>query len=532
MNKSLKRARRLEHKTANQQFCASRNRTPLLYSIALALGMLIFSAAPAAAGVAAVSGSDAAADNFALMSTMGLIGVAASVRELTAKRAKCVADAKAIQQKAESEKRSLTDDETSAFDKLLDEAEDIETVQIPAARASEEEQQKRASRLQTMLGTGSAPATPPPRGADPSGSQDRNDDPVENPDPNKYSILRAVRCIANKKSVDGYEGEISQEIAKRTGRDPQGFFMPHNLRLRSLSGRNRRAISTVSDVSGMAPNDYQGGLFIEELRNKTLAIQSGATLLSGLEGDVDIPKQTGHTTAYFVGENGAPTGSKVTVGQISVSPTTQGAVSDIGRRALKQTSRDMDQFTMNDMFKAMRIGLDSAIIAGTGLSNNPLGILEDPDIPTIAIGTDGGALTRAHILQLEEEVSTANADDGTLTMMTNAKVRKVLKETPIDAGSGKFLWKEDNTIEGYQTAVTGQMPSGLTKGTGTNLSSLIYGDWSMIVVCFWSGIDVMVDPYTFSDSGAVRLVMLQDLQIAKRYPQGMRKIVDIDTSGA
>lgn len=453
-----------------------------------------------------------------------------TLKQLTEKRGKLVAQASELQKKAKDENRDLTDEEKRSVDGWLDEVDDIDNNQIPAAKKQADEE--RSARLQRFEQHLNSPATPPPRGAEPA-TEDRSD-PVDNPESEQYSMLRAVRCILDHKPVDGYEGEISQEIAHRAGKSPQGFYMPHTLSVRSLHGARRteyRDVDTTA-AAGAIPDNYMGSRFVDLLRNRVRVVRAGATLLTGLQGQgqVEIPKQTGAGQTYWVGEGGSPTESAQSIGQITITPTTQGAFTDLTRRAINQTGMDMEMFVRNDLLTVMGIGLDTAALNGSGASNQPTGILQNGSIDTVAIGTNGGALTRDHVLQLERDVSVDNADDATLNFMTNPKVRKNLKETTLDAGSGRFIWGPDNTVEGYGTMVTNQMPSNLTKGSGTNLSSMIYGDWSTVLLAFWSGMDVMIDPYSLSTSGGVRVIVLQDLQVSIRHTEALKKIVDIDTT--
>ena len=46
--------------------------------------------------------------------------------------------------------------------------------------------------------------------------------------------------------------------------------------------------------------------------------------------------------------------------------------------------------------------------------------------------------------------------------------------------------------------MTNQLPSNLVKGSGTSLSPLLFGNWQDLIYAFWSGQDVIVDPYTGS----------------------------------
>jgi hypothetical protein len=49
--------------------------------------------------------------------------------------------------------------------------------------------------------------------------------------------------------------------------------------------------------------------------------------------------------------------------------------------------------------------------------------------------------------------------------------------------------------------------------------ALFFGAWSQLVIGLWSGVDLTVDPYTNSTSGAVRLVALQDADVMCRHGQ-------------
>lgn len=420
-----------------------------------------------------------------------------------------------------AKQEDLTDEETRSFDTDLAELETLDS-QIEAARGSE----KRAHRFATLQ-RGDVPATPTPRGPEP-GAAERRSDPVDHPDSEKYSMLRAIRCISRNQPVDGYEGEISQEIAQRTGKDPQGFFMPNTLGVRSLSGSRETRDFNVSAAAGAIDTKLSTSM-IDLLRNRTKIFQLGANLMTGLEGIVDIPKLTGATTGYWVGEATAVTEAAQTVGKVTLTPTTLGAFTDVTRRLVAQTSIDMENLVRNDILRVLSIELDRACVNGSGSGAEPEGILQDSNIATIAVGTNGGALTRDLVLQMERDVAVNNADVGTLHYLTNPKVRKSAKLIDSGTDTGNFLWT-DGELEGYPAHVTNQVPSTLTKGTGSALSALIYGDFSTVMVGFWTGLDVMVDPYSLSTQGDIRIIALQDCDVDFRHDESLVKIVDIATT--
>lgn len=92
-----------------------------------------------------------------------------------------------------------------------------------------------------------------------------------------------------------------------------------------------------------------------------------------------------------------------------------------------------------------------------------------------------------------------------------------------------FLW-EGNEINGYSAMASNQVPANLVKGSGTSLTSLLFGNFQSATYGLWSGLDVLVDPYSASTSGSIRITVLQDYDLQFRYEQAFAKCVDVATS--
>jgi HK97 family phage major capsid protein len=135
-------------------------------------------------------------------------------------------------------------------------------------------------------------------------------------------------------------------------------------------------------------------------------------------------------------------------------------------------------------------------------------------------------------VDLETAVSVANADVGTLAYLTNAKVRGKLKKTFVDGpGTGERVWqKGSEPLNGYRAAVTNAVPSNIAKGTGTNLSALIFGNFADLVIGMWGGLDLMVNPYVFSETGTVRVTALQDVDVGVRNEESFSTMEDAETA--
>jgi len=72
------------------------------------------------------------------------------------------------------------------------------------------------------------------------------------------------------------------------------------------------------------------------------------------------------------------------------------------------------------------------------------------------------------------------------------------------------------------------MPSDLTKGTGTNLNALLFGDMSQLILGMFGGLDVVVDQSALATSGGSRFVFLQDVDVGVKHGQSFSVVKDID----
>jgi HK97 family phage major capsid protein/HK97 family phage prohead protease len=345
----------------------------------------------------------------------------------------------------------------------------------------------------------------------------------------RYSLMRALNALANPtdaaaQRAAAFERECSDAVGVKLGKSARGFFLPHDVQKRDL------VVGTASAGGNLVATDLLAGDFISLLRNAMVIMGMGTRMLTGLNGNIAIPRHSGAGTAYWVAESGAPTESSQTFDQVTMSPKTVGAFTDISRKLLLQSSLDVEALVQQDLATVLGLAIQQAAINGTGLSNQPSGLLT-LITPSVAGGTDGAAPTWANIVELETDVSVANADVGTLSYLTNAKVRGKLKGTSKVSGQNGFVWEGGDTpLNGYRAAVTNAVPSNLTKGTGTNLSAIVFGNFADLLIGMWGTLDLMVDPYTNSTSGTVRVVALQDVDVAVRHAESFATMVDAITA--
>ncbi|MEN9885765.1 MAG: hypothetical protein RL758_343 [Pseudomonadota bacterium] len=358
-----------------------------------------------------------------------------------------------------------------------------------------------------------------------------NDIGMSDKEARQFSVVRALNALANPANSKAqaearFEREASDAYAAKLGRSAQGFFVPVEVQRRDL------VVGTPTAGGNVVATNLLAGNFIDLLRNKMALTGLGAQFLTGLVGQVAIPRQTGGATSYWVAENNAPTESQQSFDQVSLTPKTVGAFTDISRKLLLQSSIDVEGFVRNDLATVLALAIDLAAIAGSGASNQPTGILATSGIGDVAGGTNGLAPTWAHIVDLESKVAIANADAGSLGYLTNAKVRGKLKQTSKVSGQNGFIWDDGmNPVNGYMAGVSNQVPSNLTKGTSSGMcSAIIFGNWSDLIIGQWGTLDLMVDPYTGSTAGTVRVVALQDVDVAVRHAESFAAMKDALTA--
>jgi len=352
-----------------------------------------------------------------------------------------------------------------------------------------------------------------------------------------FSFVKAMRALANpqdRRAQDeaAFEFADSEAAAKKEGRTSRGLMVPVDVLY-------KRDITT-STASGTAKGgnlvatDLLAASFIDVLRNKMVLNTLGAQFLTGLQGNVAIPRKTAASSAYWVAENVAPTESTnaPAFDQVTMTPKTLGAYVDISRRLMLQSSLDIENLVRNDLAASIAVAMDGAAIAGSG-SNKPTGVLNTSGIGSVTLGTNGGAPTWAMVTNLVREVDIDNALNGAAAFLTNGQVKAKLSNTSKQTSGveGNFILGPDvNLLYGYPLVVSQQMPANLSKGSGSNLSAMIFGVWSELLIGQWSGIDLMADPYTGSNAGTVRIVAFHDCDFAVRHPESFAECNEIVTA--
>ena len=345
-----------------------------------------------------------------------------------------------------------------------------------------------------------------------------------------YSLTRVAQAqVTGDWSQAGFEREVSQELQGQIGRSASGTYIP----TAALAGR---ALVTTGTAPSLIGTQQMHDAFIEVLKPQVRVMELGATVLPGLVENVSIPRQTAGCSAEWIAEDGEATESTPGFDAVTLTMHQLSANTRISRRQLKQSLPAVDQILTNDLRAQIAVALDKAAIAGTGVSPQPTGILNVAGIGDVAMGTNGDYVTWAALMDLVSAVESANVDPASLGFLSNLKVKGRLMSTPRVAGTDTMMLDPDAAatthdlrLAGYKARFSGNVPSNLFKGTGTDLSALIFGAWTDLLIGQWGGIDLIVDDVTEAAKGNVRLVAHSEWDIAVRHADSFAAIQDAQT---
>lgn len=350
-----------------------------------------------------------------------------------------------------------------------------------------------------------------------------------------FMFTRAIRfLLTGREEGSEFEAEVFRESEKRSGQ--------------MLVGKTALEAGTDSLGGFLIPQQIVQEL-IDLIRANAVVMAAGATMMGGLTGSpVQIPKQTQASTAYWVAENSAPTESNQAFGQISMQPHEAAAMVKLSKRLVMLSSPGAEALVRDDLSQQLALFIDLAVLRGTGASGAPIGIANSVGINTVAVGTNGGALTYDLLVDIVQAVrddnGLRNAKSvgwimstsliGVLMKLRDADDRPLL--LPITTPATDWAPGTDGSggpvgrLLGYPVYDTTQIPTTLSKGaTSTGLTEIYFGDIGTVLIGQWGGVVLEASDQTstaFQDR-QVWILISQLLDVAIRQEQRLCYVNDV-----
>lgn len=331
------------------------------------------------------------------------------------------------------------------------------------------------------------------------------------------SIVKAIAYQMDPRAVDaGREIEVSQELAKRAGRPVEGLMLPLEA---MIPATEKRVLTKTGDGSNLVQTDVLEAEFIDALRPSSVAISLGARTLTDLHGDIALPKMDALTpAAAWVTENSALSTGDHSFTQVTGTPKHLGALTEYSRKLVLQTSPDIEQIVRADFMAKLGAGVDLAVMKGSGASGQPTGITQTGSIGKLASGSS--APTWANIVSVAATVESQDVPMASLGWAMNAYLKAELRKTVKVSGEPTYLMEGNQALDDHPVAVTSQLVGDPATSPVTD-GEAIFGAWNQILIGFWSGIEILVNPYseTAYTKGNVLVRAFVDGDVLVRHPQ-------------
>lgn len=338
----------------------------------------------------------------------------------------------------------------------------------------------------------------------------------------EYNLLNVIRALAKDGSPDvGFEREISDQIAKAQHKDARGFYIPEAVLVRAITGKTNVTGEIVGNGAATVGTSLLASQYIDELVATTVLGAAGVQTVGGLVGDIAIPKGTAVTAGWIAEKDNASTKTP-TFSQVPGTPHTAAANAILSRRLVIQSSLAVQNLVARLIMEAIGRAVEAAAFDGTGTNNQPTGLSATTGVGAVTMTAD--APTKANLVDFWEKVYTANAAGANMKYIGSPAVKALLCKTldittvsngksgdlaAIVGGVGAgYLCSKDAKVEGFDFLMSALC----------NSKKLYFGNWAEILMCFWSGVDMIVDPYTYSAKGAWQVTAFQDCDVIVRHP--------------
>lgn len=315
-----------------------------------------------------------------------------------------------------------------------------------------------------------------------------------------FSMVKFLRELSAGSGLTGLEAEVAEMGAQeyqRLGLAQNGAVIPTAV-IRAAQGQNA---GTAADGKNLV--ETMSTRYVDMLKEKLVIAQLGATVLTDLVGEFPVITSA-QITADWGAEAASASTKKAAYARAVMKPHRNMVNVVVTKDLLRQTSLDVELDLIDKITTAHANLVEQAAIVGGG-TNEPTGILGNNSVPVVTMGTNGAAPTWAKVVELETTINGNNANRGKMAYLGSAKTMGALKTTQKANGTGFIM--ENGVVNGYKADYSNLVPSNLTKGSGSNLSALIFGNFQDLYIGQWGGIDIVVDPYSSKKTGEIEICL-------------------------
>ena len=295
----------------------------------------------------------------------------------------------------------------------------------------------------------------------------------------------------------------------------------------------KKDLSWNTDTAGgtLVPAPAQGEL-VELLRNKAALLAAGARVIPmPAQGSVSLPKQTGASTAYWVGENTAITESNITTGNLLLRAKKLAALVDIPNELFRYSSPAADAVVREDLVQVLQLAMDQAGLTGAGSDTSPKGVFNYSinSYTLKSVGTNGNGTGPEDFYGMLGKVHSVNGvlNEESFAYIVRPELFFNVASKRADAvsaadGQGSFIqWSFDPQgnvqyrAAGKKVIVSNQIAADRVKGSsGATLTRILGGDMSQWIIAMAAALEIEQNRYGTgfaNDQTQIRAILQVDM---------------------
>jgi len=305
-----------------------------------------------------------------------------------------------------------------------------------------------------------------------------------------FSLSRAVQAASFGKALEGAEAEWQQEAAKEyqmRGLQMSGQIgIPASALFRAGAADDFQAGS--GDGSGFVATSVPG--VIDALRTPTMAERVGVTTINNATGNLKFPRVSAKAAGTEETEVSADAASGLELDEVTLSPIRVAANTKYSKQLILQGGAQVDAMISRELAAGINETIDKAVFAKAAAGAG-----------TIVDKADA-ALASADVYAMQKAVLAAGGDLARCAFVGSPSAMEIVKGEAAVASVSALV--NNNSIDGYNTNFTPNLVDADTGGAG--LGALLFGDFSLgMVLAFFGGIDLLVDPY--SNAGTAQIAL-------------------------
>ena len=313
-----------------------------------------------------------------------------------------------------------------------------------------------------------------------------------------FSLSNLIRSMASGDSRGSFELEVMHDTAQREGRrfDARKIRLPWELIA-------RRDLSATGTDTGAYIVGNRSTPVADALRPWSVALQAGAQVLPNLTANVSIPRTaTKQAAQWLAGEFDPLVASQPTLGQVSLTPKTCGALTTY-TKLLEAINPQTEAFIASHLLRVIGTTVDAAILGGSGIAGQPQGIVGTAGVGSATVDS---TYTWGDVTGMVQTVA-ENGSEPSAIVSTPA-VRKLLQGRQRFTGGDSGVWS-NAAIGDTRAYATTTCPTG----------KLIVGDFSQLVLAVWgSGVDLSIDAFTDWATGKITMRLLLSVDTGLMHP--------------